>query len=789
MANTIPGLQTLSDSVSGTQQINPSRPQVPTDAFNMPQLQPVAAPVDTFIQAAQPSSNAANLGRLADALSAFQPQLAQFSRLQHATQEQSLEGQVPQLLAGKTPDEMQAIMRSNPTFQNVAAARLGQSLLGPAVANQTLNQARQDYQTSFDREHGDFETFANGYYKAALEKYGNPSIDPQGLFAKSFVPTMNDGMTGLRAAQSQFLATTQKNTQDNLLGNSFEAAFNAGMTGRGTPQEVAAAVRQTQQTAQNISHRSTEETNQVWLSQLATEAAKIGTSEDYEKRFQQISAILAADPNNAKGEPGPGSLLNNQVTAGDANKILIKARQDYEGQVALHNWDIYATGHELARTGDPKFEQWQKDTITKYPGLVHSGQMDRLGSQYLAAVDGAKNAGQAARQQQDIERQKTDAVTTYGIPALQAGTLATSLPKDLKVTKFDGVTEPLNQTEIQKRTLDVFDQSLDRKYADKQNDPQAMAQKFQEQANVYVRNGIPNEDWKKTINAGFASATTAAGSGQQNTITPSLSSAFDLYRRLEAAGQNYTSSVVDAKADKFFSMASAAKSAGLTDQEALGAAIKASRDKNALLDEPGLSMNETRTVIQNALAGKQASGIYGFRTDLAGVGNTDEVGMAVHEYAKILHYGSGIPMTAAINAAATKIASQYQIINGWAVNTAGKAVPPNFGDLSQKFIDNWWNTNGAREEAAGYSKGNLVVHQLGNTPQWTLMYKNDISAPNSPGHSFALPELGQLNQSSNLGALTKAKQQSDLSKQMGDPTAGMSPAAGALFSTGRGLGR
>ena len=115
----VPGLQDQSQIQSTPSGSTPDqRPQAPPDAVQVPQLHPVAQPLDNYARPPQAVSNDANLQRLSQALSPFQPELQNFTQAE--TQLQQVQGSnalAP--LAGKSPADFATALQTNPALQSV----------------------------------------------------------------------------------------------------------------------------------------------------------------------------------------------------------------------------------------------------------------------------------------------------------------------------------------------------------------------------------------------------------------------------------------------------------------------------------------------------------------------------------------------------------------------------------------------------------------------------------------------------------------------------------------------
>lgn len=767
MASTIPGLQQLDDQAGRGQQFQ-GRPIVSPEAGAQdPRLQPVATPVDTFIHAAQPATNAPELGRIADALSAFQPELAQYSQTQKMVNNQQAQMSVPGLLAHQTPAQIAETLASNPAFKNnVAAMRLGQASYGSALADQTLSQMQQDFSTNFDKKNGDFNQWSNDWIKKSM------GDNTDKFFQQTFLERMNSGVQAMRQHWTGLQAGFQKEDQDNLITGATQSIINDGITKGQTPQQVMDNISHYFTTNQAIAGRPPNEQQQLLVGILARQGETLGTSGDYEPRYQMIKQLLQLDRGN-----GLGSLVSNPEVGPAAVSALTRSEGTYIRRAEVENTGMVGNLLAAAHKGDVSYPALREQFKQQFPE-------SNLGTILQKADAAFQERGQTnlmLQQKQQLKdfsvRETNSYINSTVLPALQSGNAVGSL-KDVIMHDAKGQEVTYTVAQQLKDGVETAQSLIDRTYAGKENDPQAMAEKFQTEAHLYAVNGQTNAGWKRQLSAGYASALTAAATGEKQNITPALQQGYQLYKQLDGVSPAALQVHASGPAETLYALASSAEHAGLSESQALAMAAKATQDKDFIKNLPSLSMTEKTQDIKTALSQQAGNSFWPWGSNLSNVDNSSEVAAHVGQFANLLHGAYGIPMDQAITQAAERIGKQYQVINGTAVNVSGKGIPSNFADLTNGFIQNWWQDHGAEEAKEGHSMSDLTIRQLGNNPQWVMLYKSSMVPPSSPHAAFGLSELlgpsgvAAQQQNQQRGNLGKAFDAAKIGQQLRDSSGG-----------------
>jgi hypothetical protein len=359
----------------------------------------------------------------------------------------------------------------------------------------------------------------------------------------------------------------------------------------------------------------------------------------------------------------------------------------------------------------------------------------RLDEQFAHSVK-VKQAQEAkSGLEQNYQIQKDNIVTMGGLPALNAGN-GHSL-QDRTIIGKDGKPEVYSAKDQLTDSVNQAQKNIDAQYAGK-TDPASLDAKFQTEAKLYSTNGIVNPAWKDLLHAAPAAASTITAAGGDP--PPTLAQGYDTYMRLRAAAPGLLAKHVDQRGQDFFENARVMQQdMGMDQKQAFAIAAKAANDPNWNRSDPGISKRDKDQAIQSVLGTWIP-----FSSSLANTVNASQPAVEVSEAAEALHRGTGLPWPQAIQQAGERVKQNYTIINGSAVRTADKQVPPNFGDLAQGYIDKWSDTHSQQLKTLGYSKSDITLQSLGATNNWALMFKGHPAPIQLPGAAFSLNNLYQI---------------------------------------------
>ncbi len=695
------------------------------DPIRSPGLTPVAQPTNTFIRAAPPPDQTEAM-RLADSLSSLAPALQAFGSVQQVQQKQDMPGKVAAALTGHTADEQKQILASNPDLQNHMAQNLGNQMLGSATAEDTINRLRTQYTTGgFDRDNGNFDQWVNG----AIQQDLSANKDPH--FAETYRQRVMAGVENLRGAQLQYGAQKTVQNQDQLIYGNVKGLVGQAVDQGWDADKLNAAIHQSFATTDTVAHKPLQEQQKVLITALGRMAGELPNDPQYAQKFAMIQGILKADQTGPDGK-STGSLMDNTELGGQASDVFRQAQHTFQERSMGDNSTSVSNIHTLAMNGDPSFKAAADQLAQQNPTAMPSEMRVRLNETF----DHAVKLKQAQQQKADLDNnyqvQKDQVVSLDGLPKLQTGDIHSMV--DRTIVGKDGKPELYSAKDQITDTVAQAQKNIDAKYAG-QTDPQVLAQKFQDETKLYSQNGIVNPAWKDLLHAAPAAASTITAAGGDP--SPTLAQGYDTYMQLRASAPGLLAKHVDQKGQDFFENARVMQQdMGMDQKQAFAIASKAASDPNWNRSDPGISKRDKDQAIQSALGTWIP-----FTSSLAGTANSSQPAVEVSEAAEALHRGTGLPWPQAIQQAGDRVKQNYTIINGSAVRTADKQVPPNFGDLANSYIDKWSDDHSQQLKQLGYGKSDITMQALGATNNWALMFKGHPAPIQLPGAAFSLGNL------------------------------------------------
>jgi hypothetical protein len=709
MAAIIPGLGPIAgDDASGQRGDFNSRPQVSDQGVNIPALHPVATPVDTYYQPPQAVSQAQNLGRIADALSAFQPELAQFSQAKTQLDQVNAKNAVANL-NGQNPQDIQKSIATNPDLKGIAAGRMATTYLGNQTAAQTQQEMTQAfYGGGFDRNTGDINQFINGYIQRDMKAHGN---DP--FFAQGYNDRMDAFKNSLLADQTKFNIQKDQTNKDTLIGTGFDTILQNGAKTNQTPAGVLSAAQDMMHANKAIANMPYGDQQALLLQAIQARADNLKSlpGDQWKQEGALLQGLLTQDRGSIAGQ-AVGAFTTNPATQIAASRALESVRQTMSNRDIAEQPDQVASLKVLAKNGDKAFPDQLAKFAQDHPLAAGDRIMIQLQSQYdMAQQNQAANSAASERQnyaQTENFKQlqaDSDLLDTHNGSQITNGQKIEASATGLKAVPVSAEDRIKNAANFKQSLID--------------QQPAGPA-KDQAEHDLWVMNGLENPKWKSTLNAGFMSASTLTAAGAQ--IGQATTNGYDQYRKLEAVSPAYTSKMVDGEAGKFYRMAAAGEDSGLDKNVALSQAAKTIHNGTIPTNFGSMKDVDAENAIRNSLPG----GISGFLTgspSLSTATNSQDVVDKIKDDALLLIHGNNMDPAAAIAEASKRIIPQYGMVNGSAVNLATKNTPTNFSDLANGFIQDWWKSNGAQEEKEGHQMSDVTIRQVGNTPNWMMVYK------------------------------------------------------------------
>lgn len=740
------------------------RPQAPQDPVNIQQLHPVAQPLDNYYRPPQAMSQDPNLQRIAQSLSAFQPELQSYSQAQ--TQLQQVQG--GNALApyqGASPADLSTALKGNPQLQGIAAQRLGLTMLGNKTAETTASEMTQAYNEGTWRANGQsFEDFANSYYQRDLKANGGSPF-----FANGYNETFNNVKKGLLANETKFTMENAASQRNDLLGTTFSNAIDSSLhraNETGQPTDTASlmqGITSTMATVKGISGMSRPEQAQALLSGIGKQADTLMTDPNWEAKGTALMNLLKQD----RGD-GAGSLYDTEATGAQSAKLYEHIQQTMDqkfGQTTTAVADIKTK----AFNGDPTYRDDLNTLAAQHPFLDKARLSEGMDWTFQQATIRSQNKNAYNDGLMVYNGQKANAVNSAQAN-LEAGQPVTN---DVTVNKpkanGDYEDETIKSDQLQKQAVNQKQAQIDAQFPNAASDPNQAQAKFQAEMNFYGKAGIPNEQWKSSLNNGYLGAGTALAAGHPP--SQATQQGFQTYLQIEAQNQPMLSKVATGDTLKFYQAAATYMHSGYSQNDALATAARTVQDGsiNTTLkkDPKNPTANEDQDASYSLSRASQSnwnpinSNFHNGIPDLSGAANVSEVTDQVKRMAALYQRNGSLSYQDALDHAAKSVASQYSLVGNQAVYTGDHAVPPDFGAQASKFMDNWWATNGANEEKLGYNRDMLRIRPAGSGAGWYMAFPDGSTPPWSSGAHFGLGDLNVVKQQMDQAAATSAKAKLD----------------------------
>jgi hypothetical protein len=134
-----------------------------------------------------------------------------------------------------------------------------------------------------------------------------------------------------------------------------------------------------------------------------------------------------------------------------------------------------------------------------------------------------------------------------------------------------------------------------------------------------------------------------------------------------------------------------------------------------------LTKRQTMDKLHEKLRSMGSSNLFGLiGGDLAGAENLEAVSVPMQKMAQILVQAGGLNAEKALEEAAKSVSRGFKVVNGNAVYTGDRQVPPDFGQLATQHIENFATLT---KERYGYDKGDLTIRPLNNQNAWIVVDK------------------------------------------------------------------
>ncbi|QRM39463.1 hypothetical protein F3X89_17360 [Rhizobium rhizogenes] len=705
MANKLPGLTPNDDVVARTgASQNTGRVVTNYQGPKTPGLRPAASPVDMYARPERaPIDN--RLSDLAEALGSLNPALQRYAQNVKEEKDQLLPAHLAQRYGGRTFAEQQNMMKDDPDMKSQMGQRLIAAHAGRAAAEEAAQSIIAEYENGFDKETGDIDEFLNSRQRKIIE--ANPN-NP--FFAQEFNTVYGPIAGKLREQQLQYrVKATEDKVQDTVHG-SWLGTVRAGITKGDNPEAIANALRQSYDANKNLLFVDYADQDKAMVGVIQTLTQNMDREPSDAKKYLEVIKALATEQRTASDGTKLGSLLDNAKLGPDTAQLLASADSAYgkirdrETTDAKHGFWMQADNGNL--DDDKLKEFWDNPdnksamTEAEYRGLR---QLDFNAKQAKADKLLKANAkAQAERAKKTILDGALSAADQRGLPWLK--------PEHY----LDENGEEKTVTVEQQRDAAVQG-FLDREQRWMDTSPGKPEEKANQSFNRTVawlsENGAKHPQWEAALKAGSAAMNTVMAGGQ---IPENAKKGFQLYRELVAKAPQLAYSMTDEGARTQYEIARTLVESGtLSEGEALSVSVEYNRDPSKF---DSVTAKQRSDQVKDALS-KFERGVW--FSNFGKINNPETVSTDLQKLADIYIKAGGLSAEKALEKASEAAKRNFTNVNGWAVRTGDRSVPPDFGELATDFIRRWARGYGDKYNV---EQGDLTILPLPNSAtSWRIV--------------------------------------------------------------------
>ncbi len=672
-----------------------------------PGLRPVAAPVDMYARPERaPIDN--RLADLADALGSLNPALQRYAQAEKQQDDELLPARLAQRYSGRTAEEQLEMMKNDPDMKSTMGQRLIASHAGRSVAEQVAQNVISQYENGFDKENGDIDAFLNEAQRKAIE--ANPN-NP--FFAQEFSTVFGPIAGKLKEQQLSYKTKATEDRVQETVHGSWLGTVKAGIAAGNDPSAIATALRQSYDANKDLLFVDYKDQDKAMVGVMQSLTMGMEREPGNAKRYLEVIKEIATQ--NRTGSDGTkiGTLLDSAALGPDVAKLLAAADDQYgkirDRETTYAKQDFWMQAENGNLDKDRLQEFWDNPDNK---GAITEAERRGLEQQDFTAKQAKSNALLKAGAKAQAQQAKK--VILDG--ALLAGDKQ-GLPWLTPQKYVDENGEEKTVTVEQQREAAV-QQFLDREQRELQrkgSSEAAVDESFNRTVAWLSANGAKHPQWEATIKAGAVAMNTVMAGGE---IPENAKKGFELYRRLVERAPQLAFSMSDEAARTQYDVAKTLVESGtLSEDRALVTAAEYSRDPSKF-NSPTASLRSEE--IRKTLSDFEGGWISGFGE----MKNPEVVSTDIQKLADVYVKAAGLPADRALERASEAARRNYTNINGWAVRTGDRTIPPDFSELATDFIHNWAKDNAER---LGIDPDDLSILPLTNSAtNWRIVQADGL---------------------------------------------------------------
>lgn len=672
-------------------------------------LKPVAAPVDTY---ARPASAPINhdLENLISGLSSLNAGLQQFSAAQAAEKKKPADrDKVQMALANAKEEDIPGILARHPALQSDTARQYAGQVLAQKYADQDGLTLRQFYDNDFDKANGqDLAQQIGAMRQRRLEQLGsNPG------FADAYIKQFDGYQQGILGQHQKFLTEQNQNAKSITTGDSVSSLISSSVNGNESLEDFNKRFSTTVDLNKFVN-------GQDYKTQMGamTDAMKRGINmmdQFPEKRnmiWDRLNSIVNTPRKGQDGVERTLADLPNGV--GDAYKGLLadatKRRNEINGTYIA---DKKATFTHEAET-NPMFDfnkakEWSAAEGNAFSAPELQGLYKK--NLDLRQKEADKQAGYQAQEQADGVK---NTMVSQDMETFENGDFL--FPKDKELpnknaflnkdpTSVEKVTGDKRKDDAYERYSQKLDADMDRKVAAGMPKEQAKSERDATELATVASNGYLPKQWKDRIEAGANTLTTAGLSNSKEMPQPAID-ALRQVKLLKAQAPHLLSQVLDKNTRDLFDVAMTVPG-NETEQLRTAILYEAKKDEGK----------------QEIAAKKIDKAMASMDPKWFGSTNMSELRPDIKKRAVILMQARGLNEEDALKASAKSLEGRFVSIHGRAIPTDDKRLPPQFGDLAERYLNKLVEVGGV--ERWGVKSASDLTLNPRPDGSWEIINKND----------------------------------------------------------------
>ena len=660
-------------------------------------------PLQTVARPGAASAGAPRVGQsrgelLARSLASIEPEIAGHLDQAQAEYEEKETTRAYDALQGMTFDEAKKLVDSgqlreteNPWYEAAF-----QKQYGIAYAGKRKRDILKAYETQFDKHNGDLEGFIASHVQRDASLYGENKFVSSGIREG-----MGDFLGNLRNQHAEFkMGVIKATTVDQFRGAAGTVIDNAVSAG----EDPSAAVRNLYEQHRQQFGLTYQQMDDNILA-LAKEYAAVGD-------VSTVEALLTTD---IKGSDGTniGSFTSRARYSEDANTILNLARK---------------TRGDLDRTNN----------TSEVVGLRTRAQQGSLTDEDKAALDALKaNRSISQEMHESLLVQNSNAkrgALSASFDALQESSYRSQAMNMLLSGRGFGVTD-FTYTDMNGKVKTIKrDEIINGLVTDTLGTMAEEGYSEGEMAATLSNWGVGStyQVWENALSDGYLSLGQAifkAGPDGEVQLPPAALAAYGTWRNLGEYPHVRARHVKDQTALRLYRDAEALERGGMEPETALITAARIDRRAN----RASLSKQIDRQAFGDAVSKVTNGGWWDGELDNGGWAS-----QTIERTARIL-VDAGLPMERAVEQSVRMFEESHTIINGVAINSRNKLVPPNFGDMADVILEEF-------AEKHGEDVRDLTLVPSLNGEQTWLIARKETLMPHEDwvnGGSFNITEIQQ----------------------------------------------